>query len=153
MTDKELLAFDFDDIADDLARYTWEWIDMGDDRVCPDCERLSAMPPATMEVWVTERTEPGRGDTVCGDRCRCILVPADLIEIFPDLRTEGKIVIDDGLLSGQVVNAGVPYEVFEKLDDLIMEYKSRMGGKKLPPEYYAINDVRRRISYLEGILR
>lgn len=152
MTDRELLATDFDAIADDLDRYLWTWVDMGDDNVCPDCEKLSAMPPASMEEWVTQRTEPGRGDTVCGDKCRCIMVPADLIEIFPDLRTEGKIVIDDGLLSGQIVNAGVPYKTFADLDDLIVEYKTVSGGKKLPPEYYAINDVRKRIDYLRELL-
>lgn len=149
MTDAELLALGADEIDEDLDRYLWDWINMGDDRVCDDCERLASLPPATMTEWTTQRTEPGRGDTVCGDRCRCAMVPADLVSIFPDLKTEGKIIIDDGLLTGEISEVKAPYEVFGELDGLIAEYKASTGGKKLPPEYFRIASVRKRIVFLE----
>jgi len=139
-----------DDLGDELNQYTWEWVNMGDDKVCPDCERLATLPPASMEEWVQDRTEPGRGDTVCGDRCRCAMVPADLLEIYPDLKTEGKIVIDDGLLSGEIVNMNTSYKTFAELDDLIGQYKLFTDGLKLPPEYYAINTAKGRIKFLEN---
>ena len=146
------LNIDFDDLADELNQYTWEWVNMGDDRVCIDCERLAELPAVSMEEWVIERTEPGRGDTICGDYCRCAMVPADLLEIYPDLKTEGKIVIDDGLLAGEVVNMNTSYETFAELDDLIGEYKNATGGLKLPPEYYVINNVNKRIEFLNNWL-
>jgi len=142
------LNLNFDDIDAELDQYEWEWVNMGDDRVCPDCERLARMSPASMTVWVTERTEPGRGDTVCGDHCRCAMVPTGLIEIYPDLKTEGKIVIDDGLLTGEVANLNTSYQTFAELDDLIGEYKAVTGGRKLPPEYYEISAISKRIDFL-----
>jgi hypothetical protein len=141
------LNFDLDDLADELDQYTWERVDMGDDRVCHDCERLSAMPPMSMAEWVEQGLEPGSGATICGDWCRCAMVPADLLQIYPDLKTAGKIVIDDGLLSGEIVNMNTSYKTFAELDDLIIEY-----GKKLPPEYYAINNVNKRIEFLNDLL-
>lgn len=149
---KELLNIDMDDIGEELSQYLWERCDLGDEKVCHDCERLSQMPPMSMAEWVEQGLEPGAGATVCGDYCRCAMVPADLLEIYPDLKTEGKIVIDDGLLSGEVANMNTSYETFAELDDLIGEYKSVTGGRKLPPEYYAINNVNKRIDFLSNWL-
>jgi len=152
MTDRELLGINIDDLADELDQYTWERVDMGDDRVCHDCERLSQMPPMSMAEWVNQGLEPGAGATVCGDWCRCIMAPADLLKIYPDLKTEGKIVIDDGLLSGEIGEAKTSYSTFAELDDLIGEYKAVTNGKKLPPEYFAINKVSKRIEFLRDWL-
>jgi hypothetical protein len=151
MTDKELLAIDLSGVTEELDRQLWSWQDMGDNKVCPDCLRLSQMPPATLTVWQTERTEPGRGDTVCGDYCRCIFFPEGLLEIYPDLKTGGKIIIpDEGRL---ILDPKTTYETFRELDDLIVEYKTLTSGKKLPPEYFAIESVDRRIVFLRDWLR
>jgi hypothetical protein len=139
------LNIDFEIDEDQL----WSWIDMGDDKVCPDCGRLAALPPRKMSEW---ETEPGRGDTVCGDHCRCLFFPEGLLEIYPDLKTEGKINIDDGLLIGEVENMNTSYETFAELDALIGQYKDVTGGLKLPPEYYAINNVNKRIEFLNNWL-
>jgi hypothetical protein len=149
MTDRELLNTDVGDIDAELNQYIWEWVNMGDDKVCVDCERLAELPAAPLDEWPTE---PGRGDTVCGDYCRCAFVPADLISIYPDLKTEGKIIINDGLLSGEAVNMNTDYKTFAELDDLIGEYKGLTGGGKLPPEYYAINTAKGRIDFLNDYL-
>lgn len=146
------LNINLDDLADELNQYTWERVDMGDDKVCIDCERLAAMPPMSMAEWVEQGLEPGAGATRCGDWCRCAMVPADLLQIYPDLKTEGKIVIDDGLLAGEIVNMNTSYETFAELDDLIGEYKGVTNGAKLPPEYYAINNVNKRIEFLSNWL-
>lgn len=152
MTDRELLGIDLDDIYAELDRYIWGWVNMGDDRVCPDCERLASLPPAPMSEWVSERTEPGRGDTICEDHCRCAMVADDIIKLFPDLKTEGKIVIDNGLLAGEVSPLGIDYKIFDELDDLIVEFKTVTGNKKLPAQYYKINTVQGRIDLLNDYL-
>jgi hypothetical protein len=152
MTDRELLNTDIDDLAAELDQYLWERVHMGDDRVCHDCERLAEMSPMSMAEWIDAGLEPGSGATVCGDYDRCALVPADLISIYPDLKTEGKIIIDDGLLSGEVVNMNTDYKTFAELDDLIGEYKEVTNGQKLLPEYYNINTVQGRIDFLRDTL-
>ena len=151
MTDRELLNVDMGEVDDIMDNYQWDWVDMGDNRVCDDCARLSGLPAATYSEWENERTVPGKGDTVCGDNCRCILVPGDLIQVAPDLRAEGKLVIpDEGTL---IVDPKTPYAEFKVLDDLIGEYKAVTGGRKLPPQYFEIESVSGRIEYLNDWLR
>jgi len=135
----------------DIDQYTLKWLNMGDDRVCPDCERLAAMPPASYEVWITERTEPLAGDTVCRDKCRCCLVPDDLILMSADLLKGGKIIIAD--IGKLVVGREVSYELFERLDDLMTEYLQAAKGAKLPQAFYDIESVEGRIRYLEDWLK
>lgn len=146
------MAVDLNASLDDdiLDSYNWHWLNMGDDRVCPDCEALAALDPVTFTEWEERRTLPGRGDTVCGDHCRCVMVPVDMVTMFPDLISGGKIVIRD--IGDLVVTADVTYEMFWEFDDLLKQYQ-RQGGPKLPPEFYAIETVEGRIGYLKDWLR
>lgn len=138
---------DFDKTGDILDNYKWAWLNMGDDRVCPDCEHLATLEPVSFTEWQTDRTEPGRGDTVCQDRCRCVFYPVDLFDNFTDLKASGKIVIqDEGNL---IIDQSVPYEAFHELDGLIVQYKNATNGLKLPPKYFEIESVYGRIEFLE----
>jgi hypothetical protein len=136
------------DILDD---YLWEWLDMGDDKVCPDCARLSSMEPVSFTEWETERTLPGRGDTVCGDRCRCVLYPTDLVATHPDLKSGGKVVIKD--IGDLTVSLDIPYEIFQTYDDLVVRYRQATSGGTLPDEIYYIDNIDGRIKYLQDWLR
>jgi len=53
----------------------FKWQSVGDDRVCDDCEDLHGKEMKYSE-WLTSNM-PGDGQTICGGRCRCILVPVD----------------------------------------------------------------------------
>ncbi|MBU4267304.1 MAG: hypothetical protein KJ808_00400 [Acidobacteria bacterium] len=127
------LNIPLDSIDDDLNQYEWSWIHMGDDKVCPDCERLAALPAASMTEWVTERTEPGRGDTACGKKCRCAMVPANLVSVTPGNRDEQQ-------------------KLAHELDDLIGKYKAATNYAKLPKEYYAIDNFEGQIKFLTNFL-
>jgi hypothetical protein len=145
----DILQIDMDATDADLDKYDWVWINMNDDRVCPDCERLALLSPAPFTEWINERTEPGRGDTICGDRCRCLLVP-DAIRTAPDMIAGEPIKLSgDGDL---VIDMSTPYALFEELDDWIMRYKHATGFAKLTPEYYEVSTVRGRIDWLKGFL-
>ena len=52
---------------------TWTWITVSDDRRCDDCAERHGE-SRTWEEWEAIGL-PGAGSTVCGDRCRCELVP------------------------------------------------------------------------------
>jgi len=133
---KRDLQSPLDSIDADLNQYDWEWMNMGDDKVCPDCERLATLPPASMKVWVTERTEPGRGDTACGKKCRCAMVPADLVSVTLGSSSRER-----------------QQKLADELSDLIRKYKAITNGRKLPPEYYANDNFEGQIKFLTDFLR
>lgn len=135
---------------DILDNYLWKWLDMGDEKVCPDCEALAKLEPAPFTEWENERSMPGRGDTVCGDHCRCVLAPTDLVKMSPDLISGGKIVIKD--IGDLVVSLDTSYELFQIYDDLIVRYH-RATGARLPDELYRLPSVDERITFLEKWLR
>lgn len=145
------LQIPLDSIDADLNQYEWEWINMGDDKVCPDCERLAKMPPASMTEWVKNRTEPGRGDTACGKKCRCAMAPSNLISITSDLKSSNKTII--GSENKQAVEHATPEKLSHELDDLIGKYKATTNYAKLPKEYYAIDDFERQIKFLTDFLK
>lgn len=140
----------FEKLADDLDEYDWIWINMGDDRVCPDCGRWAALDPAPFSEWIQNRAEPGRGESYCGDSCRCLLAPANLIKTAPDLLEGGKITIKD---PGEYFpDPSTSYEIFDELDAEILKYKKANGGAKLPDEFFRIQDAQGRIDFLKGSL-
>ena len=53
----------------------FKWQSVGDGRVCEDCENLHGKEMRYSE-WLTTNM-PGDGQTICGGRCRCILVPVE----------------------------------------------------------------------------
>jgi hypothetical protein len=147
------MAVDLNQNVDEdiLDSYTWSWLDMGDDKVCPDCEALAKLPPASFTEWETKRTLPARGDTVCGDHCRCVLFPEGMIRTSPDLLSGEKIVIKD--VGDLVVSLDVSYELFSYYDDLIALYHRATGGERLPDDLYRIPSVDGRIEFLKKWLR
>jgi hypothetical protein len=136
------------DILDD---YNWTWLDMGDERVCPSCEDLAKMPPAPFTEWEERRTLPGRGDTVCGDHCRCVLFPENMIKASPDLLSGDKIIVKD--VGDLVVSLDVSYELFAFYDDLIVRYHKATAGARLPDELYRIDSIDGRIEFLKDWLK
>jgi hypothetical protein len=138
----------FQELADDLDEYNWAWIDMADGNVCPDCIRWGKMDPAPFSEWIQNRAEPGRGESYCGDSCRCLLAPMDLISANPDLVAAGPIIIKD--IGELIIKKETSYETFAELDRLIVKYKGLTGNAKLPPEWYALDSVEARIDFLKG---
>lgn len=147
---KDIFQIDMGATDEELDQYNWVWINMNDDRVCPDCIDLAKLQPAPFTEWINDRTEPGRGDTICNDHCRCLLAPSDLIQSFPDMRAGEPIVIAD---SGKlVIDLDTPYELFAELDGWILQYKHATDFAKLTSEYYDVGSTQGRIDWLKQFL-
>lgn len=56
--------------AADRDGQLFSWNDAGDERVCPDCLALAALPPMPLHQWPSI---PGDGATECNVGCRCTL--------------------------------------------------------------------------------
>lgn len=68
----------------------WMWVTVGDNRVCKDCEPRHGM-VKTQEEW--ERLGiPKSGFSICEERCRCVIVPADWVDDQNDL-SKGPITL------------------------------------------------------------
>lgn len=133
---------------DDFDSILFVWINMQDGRVCPDCIHNAKLPAMTYDQW-QEYGFPASGGTVCGDRCRCGLIPGNIIKVFPsiigksiNLRSDTRLVITDKL----------DYNRYAELDELIEIFKIKTNGMKLPPEYYDIADLEERIALLNRLI-
>lgn len=133
---------------DEIESILLVWVTMGDERICPDCLQNSKLPPMNYYDW-EERGFPASGSTVCGDRCRCGLVPGNIIQIFPNLRGSPINLRSDKTL---VIRDPLVYADYAKLDELIYTYKQQTNGAKLPKKYYDLPDVLDRIEFLESIV-
>lgn len=58
----------FAEAADSDGMMLYQWVSVGDTRVCSDCELLADFPPMPLGQWPTS---PGAGDTTCNAGCRC----------------------------------------------------------------------------------
>lgn len=59
------------------------WVAIHDGRLCPDCRALAGK-TMTIGEWIASGTLPGNGQTVCGDWCRCMIVPVEWAADFGD---------------------------------------------------------------------
>ena len=72
----------------------YEWVTVGDKSVCDDCvvrdgKRLE------MEEWENQGL-PREGATVCGDACRCSLIPVSMLESQADVPSEWEgLTVDE----------------------------------------------------------
>ena len=52
-----------------------QWVAVGDDRTCPDCDSRHDEEPTTMAAWEAVGL-PGSPNLICNGNCRCMLIPA-----------------------------------------------------------------------------
>lgn len=57
----------------------WDWLGIVDGKICDDCLQRHHMPAMSWEKWEAIGL-PGSGATICGQNCRCILVPSGSIK-------------------------------------------------------------------------
>lgn len=57
----------------------WDWLGIVDGKICDDCLSRHNMSAQTWEQWEAIGL-PGSGATMCGQNCRCILIPSDSVE-------------------------------------------------------------------------
>lgn len=72
MRQAQLSAFKAADTRD-WDRQFYVWVSVGDKRICDSCHTLHGQVFA-MDQW-EDIGLPGAGQTLCGERCRCTLVP------------------------------------------------------------------------------
>jgi hypothetical protein len=65
-----------DTYENELGDAMMQWVSIGDDKVCRDCEDREGQVRSLAE-WNDVGT-PSSGFSICGERCRCRLVPSDV---------------------------------------------------------------------------
>lgn len=147
-TNSELKEFD---------NFIFSWQTMKDKSVCPDCVERGNGEFRTFDEWKSIGL-PGFGSTLCGTRCRCVIIPEDIVKIFPSIRGDTINLRDDENL---IISKKIEYSKYTKLDRLIEKYKQITGrsetgqfkgGDILPKEYYNIYDVDERIAFMEKLV-
>ncbi len=60
-----------------MTKERFNWVNLNDGNVCPDCMAISLAQPDIGRTWKTWSIMglPGSGRTVCKNRCRCMLIP------------------------------------------------------------------------------
>ena len=124
-------------------------MDVGDKNVCEDCKRLNRCQTRTLNMWVSVGL-PGSGHTLCLRKCRCILLPETLLEVFPTLRGQTIKLRDDVNLR---IRKAIDYTLFTKLDGLVEKYETITDNLNLPASYYNLYDVNERIKFLENVIK
>lgn len=128
------------------------WISVRDKNVCPDCrdrDKESKDEPLSFNQHQSKGL-PGSGCTRCLWRCRCLLLPAELLELFPTLQGEAISAYDDKSLR---ISKEIDYTRFTKLDKLIREWETVTDDWNLPLDYYNKFDVEERIKLVETIIK
>lgn len=136
-SDKEVAEFN---------RLEFVWVTMKDKRVCPSCLDRGGYESKKFGEWESIGL-PKSGTTICGVKCRCVLVPDNVIGFYPSILGKPVNLRDD---ENFVISKNIEYGRYTYLDDLIEKYKS--VGRNLPKEYYNVFDLEERITFLEGIL-
>lgn len=145
------------------------WVDIGDQRECPDCRPLGGR-IETRKYW-NDTGRPRSRDTVCKSNCRCQLFPVqgtltDLltkrIKLIDQVTSEymGKVFVDK--MSGNTlllkdfekVNglSKLPFKKIKELENLIWKYKTFTWENPLPKEYFKLADVQKQIDWLKNVL-
>jgi hypothetical protein len=136
-------------MAENIEAWPLGWITVGDEKVCPECEDRNTWEPRTLTEW-EEYGLPGRADTSCRGHCRCVLLPEQLIEIYPKLKgTTVKLRdADDSLRITREINT----KLYSDLDALVNKYETITDNWNLPESYYKISDVQARIKFLDNVI-
>lgn len=129
----------------EFARLEFVWVTMKDGKVCDTCVGRGNSGPKPFKTWESIGL-PKAGTTICQTKCRCILVPNNVMGAFPSIRGNLVDLRDDQNL---VISKKVEYGRYNYLDRLIEKYKS--ANRNLPKQYYDIYDLEERITFLEGI--
>lgn len=138
-----------DEFYDDIEKWKLIWVDVGDSKVCPDCRIRAKLEGKTLLEW-HRLGLPGAGCTICRDRCRCLLLPEEIFNIYPSLRGQTIRLRDDEYLQ---ISEKVDYRVLKHLDDLVYEYETITENWNLPDNYYSIYDMNERITFLKKVIQ
>lgn len=134
----------------------YDWVDVGDARVCPTCKARAAEPAKLFQDW--ENT-PGDGQSECGGKCRCIFLPHEIISM--DTSFEGsKTILLELEKQGAKYPTAIHFEeaVFKQVDELVGEYERlsavyyEVGDWNLPNRFYAIHDGIEKREFLEKLI-
>lgn len=114
--------------------YLYDWVDVGDSKVCPTCRRRGNEPPRLFNEW---EATPGDGQSECDGYCRCIFLPHAIVE-FDTSFEGGKTILMD--LTNRRANFPISLtfeeQVFKQVDELVEEYEAITGNWNLPDLFY-----------------
>jgi len=131
----------------------FDWLGVHDDIECQDCWELERNGPYLYEDLPTF---PGAGDTVCGKRCRCTLVPHFIVSLMGI--TENKSALNFKRDLGDFVSVFNTAE-YSKLSTLVDEFQDVasnyyvLGDWNLPDAFYTeIFGLENREKYLKELI-
>lgn len=86
----------------------WVWVTVEDNRVCTDCQPRHNQIKSLTE-WRALGL-PKAGSTVCGDRCRCMIMPAEFadeeLDLNAPIKLDRKRVLEIGARAAQLAAKG-----------------------------------------------
>lgn len=131
----------------------WSWLGVHDDKECEDCWELERNGPYTRSELPTF---PGAGDTVCGKRCRCTIVPRFMVNLLGI--TEGKSALNVKRDLGDFVSVFNTAE-YSKISTLVDEFQDvtsnyyALGDWNLPDAFYTqVFGLENREKYLKELI-
>lgn len=145
----------------------FNWISVGDAKVCEDCLAFEAYPAAPLEWWEENGIMPRQVITKCEPHCRCGLAPAGMDDIQRQVEDMIEKAVQEGfghtvidLTTGRTVLLRefeqyeglltVQYERIAYMESLIYQWKLENGGIKLPDDFFQQQDIEKMIRWLEG---
>lgn len=131
-------------------RYLYDWVDVGDSKVCPTCRSRAAEESKLFSQW---GATPGDGQSECGGKCRCIFLPSAIID-FDATFEGGKTILMELEKSGVENPSLLTFEAqkFYKVDDLVNEYEIITSDWNLPLKFYELQGADEKIDLLNDLI-
>jgi hypothetical protein len=128
------------------------WVTIGDNRVCPDCVSRDG-DTREAEEWEAQGM-PREGFTVCGDLCRCDLIPVDVDDgLIEELQDTLPDDLDLEEIKKQVIGELFSRIRFDKTSGralLLKDFKSVIGLKEL--DYQTAAKYTKRFEQMTGLI-
>lgn len=137
--------------------YLYDWVDVGDSKVCPTCRHRATMAPMLFSEW---EATPGDGQSECGGKCRCIFLPHEIVALDTSFEGGKTILLE---LEKQVKRfpTSIQFEeaVFKQVDELVGQYESltsvyyEVGDWNLPEKFYRLHGGDEKRAFLRELLK
>jgi hypothetical protein len=132
-------------------KYLYDWIDVGDSKVCPTCRARGSSPPQLFYAW---GVTPGDGSTECGGKCRCVFLPHAIFALDTSFEGGKTILLELTKRRAQFpISIAFEEKVFRQVDELVLEYETITRNWNLPEIFYELPSGDQKRDFLRKVVR